>query len=100
MGAAQFIPSTWTLLASRITNALGSDVADPWSARDAFMAAGIYLTDIGAGGGGYSAERDAACRYFSGSKCSKSSWARVYGDQVMAKASSIQTTMIDPLQNT
>ena len=100
MGAAQFIPSTWTLLANRITAALGSDVADPWSARDAFMAAGIYLTDIGAGAGGYSAERDAACRYFSGSKCSKSAWARVYGDQVMAKASSIQTTMIDPLQNT
>ncbi len=100
MGPAQFIPSTWTILASRITSALGSDVADPWSARDAFMAAGIYLTDIGAVSGSYSAERDAACRYFSGSKCSKSSWARTYGDQVMAKASSIQTTMIDPLQNT
>lgn len=100
MGAAQFIPSTWTMLANRITSALGSDVADPWSARDAFMAAGIYLTDIGAGTANYSAERDAACRYFSGQKCSKSSWARVYGDQVMSKAASIQTTMIDPLQNT
>lgn len=100
MGPAQFIPSTWTLLTTRITNALGSDVADPWSARDAFMAAGIYLTDIGADSSSYSAERDAACRYFSGQRCSKSSWARVYGDQVMAKAASIQTTMIDPLQNT
>lgn len=99
MGAAQFIPSTWSLLAKRITSALGSDFADPWSARDAFMAAGIYLTDIGAQSGSYSAERDAACRYFSGSKCSKSSWARTYGDQVMSKASIIQTTMIDPLQN-
>ena len=99
MGAAQFIPSTWSLLANRITSALGSDFADPWSARDAFMAAGIYLTDIGAQSGSYSAERDAACRYFSGSKCSKSSWARTYGDQVMSKASIIQTTMIDPLQN-
>ncbi len=100
MGAAQFIPSTWQMLANRITSALGTDAADPWSARDAFMAAGIYLTDIGAGAGTYSAERDAACRYFSGSKCSKSSWARTYGDQVMSKATSIQTTMIDPLQNT
>ena len=100
MGAAQFIPSTWNILASRITSALGSDVADPWSARDAFMAAGIYLTDIGAQSGSYSAERDAACRYFSGSKCSRSTWATTYGNQVMAKASTIQTTMIDPLQNT
>ena len=100
MGAAQFIPSTWNILTSRITAALGSDVADPWSARDAFMAAGIYLTDIGAQSGSYSAERDAACRYFSGSKCSKSSWAATYGNQVMSKAANIQTTMIDPLQNT
>ena len=100
MGPAQFIPSTWSILANRVTSLLGSDVADPWSARDAFMAAGIYLTDIGAVSGSYSAERDAACRYFSGSKCSKSSWARTYGDQVMTKAANIQTTMIDPLQNT
>lgn len=100
MGAAQFIPSTWEMISGRITSALGTDAADPWSARDAFMAAGIYLTDIGAVSGSYSAERDAACRYFSGSKCSKSSWARTYGDQVMAKAANIQTTMIDPLQNT
>lgn len=100
MGPAQFIPSTWTLLTTRITKALGSDVADPWSARDAFMAAGIYLTDIGADSSSYSAERDAACRYFSGSRCSKSSWAATYGNQVMSKAASIQTTMIDPLQNT
>ncbi len=99
MGAAQFIPSTWVLFASRITQALGTDVADPWSARDAFMAAGIYLTDLGATPNSYSAERDAACRYFSGSKCSKSTWAATYGSQVMQKATTIQTTMIDPLQN-
>ena len=100
MGAAQFIPSTWILFEKRITKALGTDAADPWSARDAFMAAGLYLTDLGAKPGSYSAERDAACRYFSGSKCSKSSWAATYGNQVMSKATVIQETMIDPLQNT
>lgn len=100
MGAAQFIPSTWVMFEDRITNALGTDIADPWSARDAFMAAGLYLTDLGARPGSYSAERDAACRYFSGRKCSQSSWASTYGNQVMAKASNIQETMIDPLQNT
>ena len=100
MGAAQFIPSTWALFEDRITRALGTSVADPWTARDAFMAAGLYLTDLGARSGSYSAERDAACRYFSGKRCSQSSWAATYGTQVMTKAASIQENMIDPLQNT
>ena len=100
MGAAQFIPSTWVLFEDRITEALGTDAADPWIARDAFMAAGMYLTDLGAKSGSYSAERDAACKYFSGSKCSRSSWAATYGTQVMSKATTLQETMIDPLQNT
>ncbi len=97
MGAAQFIPSTWVLFEDRITAALGTDAADPWNARDAFMAAGMYLTDLGAKSGSYSAERDAACRYFSGRKCSQSSWAATYGSQVMSKSDMIQSTMIDPL---
>lgn len=100
MGAAQFIPSTWMLFEDRITKALGTNVADPWLARDAFMAAGIYLSDLGAKSSSYSAERDAACKYFSGRKCSKSSFYATYGNQVMSKAETIQTTMIDPLQNT
>lgn len=99
MGAAQFIPSTWSMYSDRIAAALNIDAADPWRARDSFMAAGMYLTDIGAKSGSYSAERDAACRYFSGKKCSQSSWATTYGTQVMQKAETIQTTMIDPLQN-
>jgi hypothetical protein len=88
------------MFAGRITKALGTSVADPWNARDAFMAAGFYLSDLGAKSSSYSAERDAACRYFSGSRCSQSSWAATYGSQVMSKAETIQTTMIDPLQNT
>ncbi len=99
MGAAQFIPSTWVMFEDRITAALGTDAADPWVARDAFMAAGMYLTDLGAKPTSYSGERDAACRYFSGSKCSRSSWAATYGTQVMQKAETIQTTMIDPLDS-
>ncbi len=99
MGAAQFIPSTWVLYKDLITSALGIDIADPWRARDAFMAAGFLLKDNGARSGSYSAERDAACKYFSGSRCSKSSWAATYGSQVMKKAETIQTTMIDPIEN-
>lgn len=100
MGAAQFIPSTWALFADRITQVLGTAFADPWNPRDAFTAAGLYLTDLGAQAGSYSSERDAACRYFSGRKCSQSRWAVGYGNSVMAKATNIQETMIDPLQNT
>ncbi len=98
MGAAQFIPSTWKLYESRITNALGITNADPWRARDAFMAAGLLLMDNGAVNGSYSGERNAACKYFSGSSCSRSSWAATYGNQVMRKAENIQTTMIDPIE--
>ncbi|MHB1118160.1 MAG: lytic murein transglycosylase [Minisyncoccota bacterium] len=99
MGAAQFIPSTWVLYEKLITRALDISAADPWNPRDAFMAAGFLLKDNGARSGSYSAERDAACRYFSGSRCAASSWAATYGSQVMSKASTIQTTMIDPLEN-
>lgn len=98
MGPAQFIPSTWVLFESRIKNALGVGTPDPWRARDAFMAAGFLLKDNGAKSGSYSAERNAACRYFSGSSCSKSSQGATYGNQVMQKAEMIQTTMIDPIE--
>ena len=99
MGPAQFIPSTWVLYEGLIEKALGISASNPWFARDAFMAAGFLLKDNGARAGSYSAERDAACRYFSGSKCSASSWASSYGTQVMNKAETIQTTMIDPIEN-
>ncbi len=99
MGPAQFIPSTWAGMQRSIASALGVSQTDPWNPRDAFMAAALYLRDLGAANGGYSNERDAACRYFSGSKCSKSSWAANYGNSVIAKATTIQESMIDPLQN-
>lgn len=100
MGPAQFIPSTWVLYEDLITGATGESTADPWNPRDAFVAAGFLLRDNGATKGGYSAERDAACKYFSGRRCSQSSWAATYGTQVMQKAANIQENMIDPLQNT
>ena len=99
MGPAQFIPSTWVLYENLIKNALGIDVPDPWRARDAFMAAGFLLKDNGAKANSYSAERNAACKYFSGRSCANSSWAATYGTQVMKKAETIQATMIDPIEN-
>ncbi len=100
MGPAQFIPSTWVLLKNRIATMLGISTPDPWYAKDAFMASAIYLTDLGAKGDSYTSERNAACRYYSGRKCdSKKPNNSFYGDSVMKKATNIQTTMIDPLQD-
>ncbi|MEI6057555.1 MAG: hypothetical protein WCQ60_01105 [bacterium] len=95
MGPAQFIPSTWLLFQSRISIALNKSVAlvSPWNPQDAFMASALYLGDLGALNGSYTGETKAACSYFGtgGKTCA-------YGKQVQAKANTIQTTMIDPLQ--
>ncbi|MFA6295036.1 MAG: hypothetical protein WC666_01275 [Candidatus Paceibacterota bacterium] len=95
MGPAQFIASTWTLFESRIASALGlgSSPPNPWNPGHAFMASALYLGDLGASNGGYTAERNAACRYFSGSSCSKSSLIASYGNSVVSKADSIQQTI-------
>lgn len=100
MGPAQFIPTTWMLFKDRIASFLGKKTANPWEPQDAFMASSIYLSDLGASAQTYSAERNAACRYYSGRACDTKAPANsFYGDQVMAKATSIQLDMIDPLQN-
>ncbi len=92
MGPAQFIPTTWHRMKDRIASAVGAGVADPWNPEHAFMASAMYLADLGAAGGGYSAERNAACRYYSGSPCTPGrSPANVfYGDGVMQNAENIQ----------
>jgi membrane-bound lytic murein transglycosylase B len=73
MGPAQFIPSTWKLFEDRLQTILGY-FANPWSPRDAFMASGIYLSDLGAVGTSASAQNRAACKYYGsgGSSCSYS----------------------------
>lgn len=97
MGPAQFIPSTWNGMKSRVASALGKSVADPWNPSDAIMASAMFLSDLGAGAQTYDAEKNAACRYYSGRVCSAGP-GNSYGTSVMAKATNIQTTMIDPLQ--
>lgn len=99
MGPAQFIPTTWQLFESRISKALNNIHPDPWNPAHAFMASAIYLTDLGADAKTYSAERNAACRYYSGRSCdSKTPANTFYGNQVLVRADTIQTTMINPLQ--
>ncbi|TSC55998.1 MAG: hypothetical protein Greene071421_17 [Parcubacteria group bacterium Greene0714_21] len=86
MGPAQFIPSTWKAYRSRLSAILGRP-ANPWDIKDAFMAAGLYLSDFGAAKQTYNAEWKSALIYFSGS--SKTRY-RFYGDSVMRIAANYE----------
>jgi membrane-bound lytic murein transglycosylase B len=87
MGPAQFIPSTWKMFTTRLKNILGHD-ASPWVPRDAFMASGMYLGDLGATGDSASAQNKAACRYYGsgGASCS-------YSKSVMSLKAKIQANI-------
>ncbi len=102
MGPSQFIPSTWELFKGKVGAAVGvgGDYADPWNPEHAFMATAIYMKELGAQSGSYTAERNAACKYYSGSACSSTRKPpnMFYGNSVMTISENIQTTMIDPLK--
>lgn len=90
MGPAQFIPSTWESVASRVGNLLGVKTPNPWEPRDAIMASALYLKDRG-GVGSEANERNAACRYYSGRACDGKKPANsFYGNSVMSIARNIQ----------
>ena len=102
MGPAQFIPSTWTLLSARVGSALGiSDTPNPWNPAHAIMAEAIFMADLGANSSSYSAQKNAACKYYSGQSCGSVSGATAYGNSVLNLAyfnsNSIQS-QIDQLQ--
>lgn len=97
MGPAQFIPSTWQIFENRISKANGGGTANPWNAKDAFTASGLYLGDLGATAQTAAAERNAACKYYSGASCGTRG-NTTYGDQVMARAIKLQAD-IDLIQN-
>ena len=97
MGPAQFIPSTWIGMKSAVTKLTGNNPPSPWNPRDAFAASGLYLRDLGAAGGVYTAERRAALKYYAGSNWSNPKNA-FYGDEVMAIATKYQK-QIDVLQD-
>jgi peptidoglycan hydrolase CwlO-like protein len=66
MGPTQFIPSTWKGYEARIAEAYAVSVGDPWNPEHAIMATAMFLQDLGAGRGGYTAERESAGRYYAG----------------------------------
>lgn len=88
MGPTQFIPTTWMSYEGRIASAFGVKVGDPWNPQHAIMATAMFLQDLGAARGGYSAEREAAGRYYAGG-----GWATRglgYAASVLAHAESYQ----------
>ncbi len=90
MGPAQFIPSTWAIYAARVAAGSGKAVASPWNAQDAIMAMSFLLADNGAGAGGYTANFNAAARYYAGWNGPNTAAGRTYATQVMAKVAGIQ----------
>lgn len=84
MGPAQFIPSTWKGVESRIRAIVGES-PNPWNAEHAITASALYLSDLGAGGTSHAAQIRAACKYYGsgGSTCA-------YGRSVMNLKAKIQ----------
>jgi membrane-bound lytic murein transglycosylase B len=98
MGMSQFMPATWVGYESKIKRSTGESFADPWNARHAIAGTGFLLKDNGGSTQKYADERNASCKYYSGSSCSKSSNAANYGNQVMSRISGIQNK-IEILKN-
>ncbi|MFA6353525.1 MAG: hypothetical protein WCW93_01175 [Candidatus Paceibacterota bacterium] len=90
MGYTQFIPSTWVLVEARVCSNLLVETANPWNPEHAVMATAVHLQDLGAGKQTYTAEHNAACKYYG--SCSS------YASSVMKKATSIQMD-IDNLED-
>ena len=86
MGPAQFIPSTWKLYEDKLKAILGKE-PNPWTIKDAFLAAGLYLKDLGASSQRYQDEWKAALKYFSGTTNTKYAF---YANSVMSFASKFE----------
>jgi len=97
MGPAQFIPSTWASPNGSPTGvsfkdrvaAITKKIANPWSIKDSFLAAGLYLSDYGAQAKNSDGEWKAAMIYFAGSTKNRAFYW--YANQVLEKAKCIQS---------
>ncbi len=98
MGPAQFIPSTWNGMKAQLAGLVGKSTPDPWNPSDAIMASALLLKYNGAAAQTYTAERHAACKYYSGRDCDAPVPNAFYGNAVMEHAKVIQAN-IDVLES-
>jgi hypothetical protein len=76
------------MYADKVASALGISSANPWIPQHSFMATAMFVRDLGASRGGYTAEREAAGRYYAGG-----GWATLgigYANRVLAHASDFE----------
>jgi len=91
MGPSQFIPTTWEMYEKRVAAVVGVSIANPWNPLHAVTATSLYMADLGAGAKTYTAERNAACRYYSGRTCDTPGVSNAfYGNAVMNIATRLQ----------
>jgi membrane-bound lytic murein transglycosylase B len=89
MGPSQFIPTTWKSYEGRIASALGVKTPNPWNPEHAFTATALYLADLGAANGGYTAEHTAAAKYYAGNNYAGGP-GQSYGTSVLSHAAGFQ----------
>ena len=95
MGPAQFMPNTWLNLGykQRVESVIGQS-ANPWRARDAFLAAALYLSDFNAATQKRQSELGAVTAYLCGTstmtRTCKNSGGEWYRNLVMQKTDNWQ----------
>lgn len=87
MGPSQFIPSTWSGYIPRLQQIFGV-YPNPWNPEHAITATGLFVKDLGAAAGGYSAEFEAAGRYYAGGNWQV--YGQSYATSVLSYATDIQ----------
>ncbi|MDO8581511.1 MAG: hypothetical protein Q7S16_01430 [bacterium] len=90
MGPAQFLPGTWLGYEARVAGLTGHNPPSPWNLEDAFMAAGIKLSNDGANAKTRAGELRATKTYLSGNpRCTKAI-CNSYSNLVLDKADEIE----------
>lgn len=90
MGPAQFLPKTWMGYVETVARLTGHNPPSPWNLEDAFMAAGVKLSNDGARSKDRAGELRAANVYLSGNpRCTKSI-CNYYSNLVLDKAGEIE----------
>lgn len=75
MGPAQMMPTTWIGYKKGVTAITGNNPPNPWDIKDAVVAMALKVSQVpGVVNHDYSAEYEAAARYFAGNNWTKFTW--------------------------